>query len=261
MVLDALFGPDISSYDAPLELARRWGKSRDRAVQEKAVDLLTELRDRFPLAADVVHELALVEMDLFPDRVQATLKRAADTFKEPNEELLCRLARVLKEKGDRHLGRKEFDQSRRAYADAATLCLRSYNIRDGQYPGINLATLCLMQAGVAQQCHDPEEAARLRARSQELARKLLGSRRDWHDDVLGDRDFWHPATEAEAHLLLQEWTRAGALYHAIAPGWERDSMKRQVDRILTAWRALGEVEFGPFNHLPDVFPPERPRPV
>src|SRR5262245_53314347 len=102
MLLEETFGPDVVGFDAPLELAKRWHSSGDRVKQEEAAALLAELARKFPLAVDVIQELVLVQMDVAPDRVQATLERAEDAFPNPSEELLCRFGRWHKEQGDRY---------------------------------------------------------------------------------------------------------------------------------------------------------------
>lgn len=254
MLLESLFGQDVFGYDAPLLLAKKWRGSKEPAFKKQAVDLLTELSERFPLAVDVFQELALAQMDVCPERVQTTLNEARDRFANPSEEMLCRFGRLAKEQGDRLRARKEYGPARQAYNEAAQYYEDSYKIRNGQYPGINLATLHLIRAGLEQRTDFHEDAVQLMGRSESLAWAILNSRDKWYNDQLGDRDRWHPATAAEALLLLREWDRAAAIYRSIPAGWERDSMKRQVERILEAWQALGVKDFGPFNHLAEVFP-------
>src|SRR5262249_55110744 len=149
MLLEEIFGPDVVGYDAPLELARLWRLSRDRPRQEKAAALLAELAGRFPLAVDVVQELVLVQMDVCPDQVPATPARPEGAFPDPSEELLCPLGRLYKDQGDRHLERKEYALAEKAYRRSAERYADGYAIRKGHYPGINLATLLLIQAGLA----------------------------------------------------------------------------------------------------------------
>src|SRR5262249_37257105 len=87
-----------------------------------------------------------------------------------------------------------------------------------------------------------------------LAADLLERQPCWPNDQPRDREVWHPATEAEAHLLLRKWQKAARTYRAIpAEPWERDAMLKQVHRILGAWRTLGETKVGPFHNPAAVF--------
>jgi hypothetical protein len=91
-------------------------------------------------------------------------------------------------------------------------------------------------------------------RAQELAGELMKHRQDWPDDQPDDREVWHPATEAEARLLLGEWAKAAQRYCFIAaqPA-QPQSMRQQVHRLVAAWELLGVKERGPFQTAEIVF--------
>lgn len=254
MLLEKLFGPDVVGYDAPLDLAKRWRLSGDSANLNKAAGLLAELAGVFPLAVPIIEELLLVQMTVSPAEAAATLQDAEHAFTEPSEELLCRFGRMYKDHGDTARTAKDYSSAEISYRKSADRYEKAYKIRDGHYPGINLATLSLIRAGLARLTGRRADEKQLRADATSLARELLAARKSWPDDQPEDRDIWHPATEAEALLVLRNWPKAAKLYASISgPRWAFQTMKKQVDRILDAWRALGQTEFGPFNNLADVF--------
>ena len=88
--------------------------------------------------------------------------------------------------------------------------------------------------------------------SVDLAGKLLENRGSWTTDQPYDEPVWHPATQGEAHLLRREWGQAAALYREAMGAREishlaRESIRRQVDRILLAFRNLGIAIPPPFD--------------
>ena len=73
-----------------------------------------------------------------------------------------------------------------------------------------------------------------------------------------DETFWHSATAGEAHLLLKEWTQAAALYREALNARNinqhaRESMLRQVERILAAFSSLGVAIPAPFDDTTAFF--------
>jgi len=85
--------------------------------------------------------------------------------------------------------------------------------------------------------------------SKALAQQLIKNRRNWPADLPDDR-IWHPATEAEARLLLEEWPKAAELYKKAqeqpnCQPFHIRSMKQQAERILECFRRRG-VEVGEF---------------
>jgi hypothetical protein len=92
----------------------------------------------------------------------------------------------------------------------------------------------------------------------ELAGALLEKRAQWTSDQGDDETVWHPATAGEAHLLRQEWEQAAAQYHAALEGKNlahhaRESMRRQAERIIAAFRNLNIAIPRPFDDTTAFF--------
>jgi hypothetical protein len=187
------------------------------------------------------------------DRAERVLRTLEGRFLDLDEETLCRWGRLFKEYGDAFLrlpwsqpdGPREpaFDLAEGFYRKSREKYEQAYRIRSGHYPGINLATILLILGsrrptapGVAPR---PELPA-----SEELARKLLATRPDWPREQDDDLTVWHPATAGEAYLILREWGQAAnqyreALRSRLLTHHARDSMRRQVERILICFQNLG----------------------
>ena len=94
--------------------------------------------------------------------------------------------------------------------------------------------------------------AELLASSRARAREVLASRAKWRR-LLKDDDIWMAATEAEAYVLLQEWTKAEEKYKAaLRPEngplpHHSDSMEAQLLRLTGAYERLGEPIPPPLN--------------
>jgi hypothetical protein len=132
---------------------------------------------------------------------------------------------------------------------------RAYSqVRQGHYPGINMATLHLVCAALDHFAKDAASSQHNREAATSIAQALLDHRQQWPADQPSDVTIWHPATEAEALVLLRKWSEAANHYRSIpAEKRDRDSMRKQVERLLTSWKQLGEMNFGPLNNLDAVF--------
>jgi DNA-binding Xre family transcriptional regulator len=262
--VERLLQLDLVSYDALLEKGRRW---RDRYGQpEKAAALLAGLWGRYPLALELGQELALTQLEFDSKQAEQTLRRVEGLLRNPNEELLCRWGRLYKDRGDRlnpllaSAGQspgpdRDAQRARQLYDLALKMYGRAYSqVRQGHYPGINMATLHLVCAALDHSMKDMVSSQQNQEAATSVAQALLDCRSQWPVDQPGDVTIWHPATEAEALVLLRKWSDAATLYHSIPAGKrDRDSMRKQVDRLLSSWKQLGEVDFGPLNNLDDVF--------
>lgn len=249
--------PACSSW-ARLAWVRRLVRSEDPDRTAEAIDYLTELCGDYPRRLELGHELVLAKLEqanLVPEQADALRQDAERWLQtmsgwalEHNEEMLCRIGRIYKQRGDTHLQHRRDAQARELYEQA----LRQYElaaaVRQGHYPAINVATLRFLVASLA------DGDGPLTARFDEpLVRALVQQRRAWPADSAVDREVWHLATEAEAQLLLGEWTAAANCYrealeskHCEAHAVE--SMKKQATRILEAFRRVDPsrtVEFDP----------------
>jgi hypothetical protein len=261
------------SYHLPLELARALNRSGDRAKQTKALTLLEGLSLRYPhaLAIGQEHVLALIECGEH-DRSELALRALEITFANLDEEILCRWGRLFKDRGDDYLElpgavSNRFvpnrDRAVEFYRKALEKYDEAYGIRSGHYPGINKATMLLIvgslkaeQNGQAPGASPPRELLE----SVDLAGKLLENRESWTTDQPYDKPVWHPATQGEAHLLRREWAQAAVLYREAMGAREishlaRESMRRQVDRILLAFRNLGIAIPPPFDDAGEFVSP------
>ncbi len=268
-----------AGYDALLERARLWRLSGRRPEQEQAVQLLAGLAERYPLTLEIGQELVLALADLGrAHEAQQALDDLERRLRNPNEELLCRWGRIFKDEGDslnRHLppdlraagaaeGRATNDQrADDCYERALHKYDKAYGIRWGPYPGINKATLLLVRAALARAMGEELRAETGVRDAGALAAELLKRREKepWPDDQPDDHAVWHPATEAEARLLMHEWEEAAGLYRSIAARarpQQRDAMRKQVRRILAAWDLLGVQDRGPCHRAESLLPEDPP---
>ena len=98
--------------------------------------------------------------------------------------------------------------------------------------------------------------------SEELAAELLAPGGQWNRDQPDDETVWHPATAGEAHLLRREWAQAAAQYRAALEQKKldhhaRESMRRQVERILLAFRGINIAIPSPFADTAAFFEIDR----
>jgi tetratricopeptide (TPR) repeat protein len=234
------------SYHPPLQAAKKWVRSGKNEQQREAVELLLHLRKRYPHVLAIGHELALALLESGQiNEADRLLGELEAQFPNLDEETLCRLGRCSKELGDRCFQADDQNSAAIYYRRALAKYESANEVRHGHYPGINRSSLLHLLGR--------------RAEAVAAAQELLARRDQWPVDETNDLALWHPATEAEARLLLEEWDRAAALYRAVQkngrfPPHARDSMRRQVERILRGFHHLGVTENGPFQDLNALFP-------
>ncbi len=247
------------SYQAPLELARRWARSGDLEHVAEAVALLPGLLEErhFPWQVEIGHEL------VFALTEQAALRGAPQGFGEarhefdqvsswatdPSEELLARSGKLYKAKGDQSFLRPGETSSsaadRRIAAHYYELALgeysRAYAIRRGHFPGINVACLQLLLAALRGDRAPAGDAAK--PLHEQTAEALLASREQWPLVSEADEVVWAPATQGEACLLLQRWEEArewyaSAIASALCDAHSRQTMREQTQRVVRAFKML-----------------------
>jgi hypothetical protein len=248
-------------------------RSGEDAKRIKALALLEGLCMRYPHVLAIGQEfvLALVECDQH-ERAELVLKALENTFANLDEESLCRWGRLFKNRGDDYIELPGSASSRfgrdpqRAeefYRRSLERYDQAYRIRTGHYPGINKATLLLIVGSL--KARRTEQAAgsaptRELIESVELAGTLLKNWTSWNTERPDDERLWHPATAGEAHLLRREWAQAAALYREAMVArtithHARESMRRQVDRIILAFGSLGVPIPPPFDDTAALFAP------
>jgi len=264
--VDQILKIPFPSYHRVLEGARALTRSGDADDKKKAVELLEGLRQRYPhvLAIGQEQVLALEECGE-QDRAERALRTLEKSFLNLDEELLCRWGRLFKDRGDEYVRLPWSTPDGPApdsiladcfYRKALEKYDQAYRIRFGHYPGINKATLLLMIGSLKPPV--PGAAAPELHESAELAGRLLADRPRWPGEQPDDLTVWHPATAGESHMLRQEWSQAANQYREALKGKNltphaRESMRRQVERILTCFRILGVAISPPFDNTADLF--------
>jgi hypothetical protein len=265
--LDQILKTPFPSYHRPLELARTFTRSGNEDDRRKAVTLLEGLRQRYPHVLAIGQELVLALEECHdPDRAEQLLNTLEKSFLNLDEEFLCRWGRLFKDRGDEYTPLPWSKPGRRAadpvlaeafYRKSLAKYDQAYRIRFGHYPGINKATLLLILGSLT----PPPPGSPTRQELEEsvqLAGKLLADRLRWPTDQADDLTVWHPATAGEAHLLRREWTDAGNQYREALKDKNltrhaRESMRRQVERILMCFRNLNVAPAPPFDDPVSLF--------
>src|SRR5262249_1019699 len=158
-------------------------------------------------ALEVRHERALALVSLKrPRDARLTLEEAARDFPVLNEDVLCLWARLSKDEGDAALAAGSELEAYRMYLAAETRYQKAFDQTNGRFPGINAATLQLVLASIA----PPGEVEALQKKYCTTARRLLDGKGAWREELIDD-NIWIRATEAEAHLVLQEWEASAGL--------------------------------------------------
>jgi hypothetical protein len=271
--VDQVLKTPFPSYHQPLELARALNRSGEEAKRIKALTLLEGLCERYPHVLAIGQEfvLALIERNQH-DRAELVLKALEHSFANLDEESLCRWGRLFKDRGDSYVELPRAVSNRRApnleraeefYRNSLEKYDQAYRIRGGHYPGINKATLLLITGSLKARRTGESPGSPLLlelVESVELAGALLGSRASWRTDQPADETIWHPATAGEAHLLRREWAQAATLYREAMDARDinhhaRESMRRQVDRIILAFSYLGVSIPPPFDDTAALLAP------
>jgi len=242
------------SYHRALAAAKQRTRAGNKVDLDDAIDQLRGLRARYPHVLDIGNELVLALMEAQRDAdAEAALTQLDAEFQPLDEEFLCRWGRFYKEHGDRH--DVNANTASAYYRQALAKYRQAYAVRQGHFPGINVAAVLHLLAAL-----DSGQAGQYRHEAEGMAQALLARRADWPIDQADDISIWHPATEAEARLLLGEWDRSAALYRQVLavadlPPFARASMRRQVERIVQSFQRLGTSAMGPFNDIDALFTP------
>jgi tetratricopeptide (TPR) repeat protein len=258
------------SYATPLELAKRWSHSGEQSVQVQALELLKGLFARFPHSIEIGQQLALTYLETGAEsEAKSVLDELQLLCRNPNEEVLSRCGRVYRDRGDRFVEYPDFpglpegkiggavensSEALRYYRLALQEYSKAYQIRLGHYPGVNVATLYLLIA--AFESNDAARDLNLE-NSKRIAQALLARISEWPLENKDD-PIWHAATAGELYLLLREWQSAHTCYrsavkHDLFESFHRNSMLKQVIRIVYCQKRLGVPSLGPFDDLHQVF--------
>jgi tetratricopeptide (TPR) repeat protein len=222
---------DAESYHVPFAFAKEFSRSRQSRFIAASIEILNALCDKFPYVLILWQELALAHLELLDlTRDEQHLQEAKRTLlqldtlypRRKHDETLCRQGRLWKDCGDYSFDRGDSQTAIADYRLAMEAYRSAYERSRNYYPGINLATLCLL-AGSA------DMSTRL---AKEILNALDGAEPASDEDLT-----WVLATKAEANLLLGNYDEA-ILFYEQAVGrsgctpHNRSAMLKQVKRIL-----------------------------
>ena len=256
--LKAILNKDYPSYQEPVQIIWAWNREGSVTSLPKAEALARALKERYPDVLAVRYELALslVKQKRRPEALRE-IEEAGQEFPILDEDTLSLAGRCHKDAADDLFKQGLLAGAEREYGVAEEFYVKAYDIRKDRFPGVNIAGLRLIRASLLCQIvktqtaiNDPDQAKTLGQRSEELrrlsetmARELLAGRNSW-TERLPDDNIWIAATEADLHLLLQEWDLAAQQYGLALsfPNVEThhvDSIKGQMIRLLKAFKQLG----------------------
>jgi Tetratricopeptide Repeats-Sensor len=259
------------SYHVPFERARQAGRSDKVDERSRAIEDLKELRRTYPHVLAIGQELVLALLQQGSrDEAERELLALDQRFNSLVEETQCRWGRLFKDRGDEFVllpwspeGRvSDPDMAQILYQKSLARYQTAYGIEAGHFPGINVATLNLIIGALMQA--KPGESPPEIAAAESMAANLLATRRKWKSTTADDDSLWHPATAAEAHLLLRHWEDAAKQYRVALSSEKltphaREAMYRQVERICLCFQAVG-VEIPPPLNQPATFFQTAPAP-
>jgi tetratricopeptide (TPR) repeat protein len=273
----AVLNAGHDSYHKPYRIAWAWNRSKVPDDLKRAEQLLTRLTDpdQFAFAVPIWYERAfnLVRQGR-PDEAVAVLKDVVARFPGlADEDILCLWGRIHKDRGSAALAADDLAAAEREFTRAEERYEKAYGLRGHRFPGINIATLRFVRAGLiktlASRPFGPgaetagldretagrDAAATLQESAREMAAVLVAARATWRDE-LADDAIWRLATLAEAYVLLGEWDTAKRAYaDALAPGhnpqpFHAETMRDQLRRLLDAYVRLGDKPREPNEFLP-----------
>jgi tetratricopeptide (TPR) repeat protein len=272
--IDQVIKTPFPSYHMPLTLARSLGRSRETERRKQAVELLKKLIVRYPFALVIGQELVLVLMESGDhEGAEVWLQKFEMDFRNLDEEFLSRWGRLFKDRGDFHAalpwhsgGELNPALAEWYYRKSLEKYGQAYEIRKGHYPGINKATLLLILGSLKPADPGGVSWDKVLGECDDLAKKILESRQAWRSEQDDDVDVWFPATMGEGHLIRREWAEAAAHYRQALKSkkltaFAKESMRRQVTRILMCFEKLGITPGSPFDDpamLFDVAPEGHP---
>jgi tetratricopeptide (TPR) repeat protein len=254
-------------YGPPLAVAWEWNRSGDSQKLAKAEQLLARLTEpgMFEFALPVWYERAfnLVRQKRQPEALELLERVARDFEGALDEDTLSLWARIHKDAGDAALAAEKLAEAERSYARAEELYERAYALGRDRFPGINVATLRFVRAGLRKALAGSAEkaaesgATELLATARALAAELLSGSANWLPR-LPDDPIWMSATRGEAAVILGDWAVAEHAYREALDPAKRplkhhpDSMKAQLKRLRAGYIRLGQTVPPPFDD-PDAF--------
>lgn len=260
------------TYQTPLAVARKGSRSKNTNDLQQAAQLLAGLVQMYPTAQHVWFEQAfnLTKQDRISDALRLLKKIHADFCGRLDEDTLSLWGRCYKDRGDRHLeiGLRSadsspeqlsaFEEAEQEYRHAIDQYTKAYAEAGGFFPGINVATLTFLRAGLSARLGWSETARSLREESQRKAEEIL-NRPQWQE-LQPDDAVWRRATRAEAAMLCGKFDHAAERYRVALEQPEcephhPESVGKQLRRIIEGYRLLNEaVPLERFKQLALLWP-------
>jgi tetratricopeptide (TPR) repeat protein len=217
-------------HHARLAFARVWIQAdlkRQRPFIEAAVALLDELRKDYRHVLEITEVRLLGQLDLGEhaeaDRELAKLVRHNV---ELSYEILCRLGRLFKDRGE--LAWPEGQPAlppavRRDFELALAVYRRAWRQSRNYYPGVNVAALLFLLG-------QDSEAADYATLVLQAARQQAGE------------DHWAVITQGDAHFLLSEHEHAASCYRSVRGRCTPQNLRSVLRQMRLLLRRLGKEE-------------------
>lgn len=273
----ALLAKRYPTFHEPYRQVKEWNRSKNSHRLAQAEEFLAELIRRYPAALPIWYEWAFQASqgddptDAKRLRVLERLQRVRAQFgDELDIDTWSLWGRCHKDAGHEALDQAlaatdaavrdiKFERADKEYSLAIEKYDRAYRLNDAfdHFPGINVATLTFLRAGLARTTGRGDTAATLLVDARARAKQLIDQSPQW-SEVHKDDNIWLRASRAEAYALLAEWGAARTLYQEALAQTNRlpmhpQSMRQQFHRLLLAYRLLDQspsaTEFDPIRQL------------
>lgn len=247
----------IPTYRDVLTEARAYRNEVHPQSLGRAEEILRRGLEDHPYALSLADELAhVLELQGKDDEVMEMLKDVKRRFLGGGEETLCRFGKLYKKRAARLRDASPL-RALASLEEAEKVYRQAFETSHSFYPRINQLTTRFLRASLLAKLGETSDGQAVLRTVREDAELLLKEPALWRPR-LEDDNVWIPATEGEAHLLMENWPHAEASYaearhEADSREYYLARMCAQVELLREGYRAF-QIDVGPpFDDLRRFF--------